>query len=244
MKGVVSSEAAPFCRGRMSGMGYRIFDKPSDEITEFEELKAQLKKVKDFLDENPNQVFAIAAAHTYEEVAYIQNGPWTKSGEATKSRLELYTTPSEDGGWVLFAESRAMDKSEAKKWFNEANDKQKELCDVIAMGAEHNGYKVTSRYSKVALQSARLVFDRAAELGKDDESVINLAKWSLAHDFWSQNIRSVSKFYKQYDRLREQANKEARGSEWQRKRKQTEDIWDAIGEKPDTGDEDIWGEGE
>jgi hypothetical protein len=38
--------------------------------------------------------------------------------------------------------------------------------------------------------------------------VIKLAKWAMADPFWMQNIRSVSKFYKQYDRLREQANRE------------------------------------
>lgn len=89
-------------------------------------------------------------------------------------------------------------------------EQEQRLCTVLAEKIEANEFTVKNPLTKTWLQASRKLIKRADELGADETKIIRLMDWALEHNFWSGNIRSMPKFFEQYETLRKQAIEEAK----------------------------------
>jgi hypothetical protein len=87
---------------------------------------------------------------------------------------------------------------------NAGRDDVEALCNRLADGMVANGC-LRPTITKQWRDAARLLLDKD---GRDLPKALGLIDWALNDEFWAPNIRSMPKFRKQYDVLRQRANAE------------------------------------
>lgn len=206
---------------------YELIEPVEDDDEILKSFQEDIATIKKNLLEHKDKWMKVARSDSYYTLRSLADANWTNAIEDPGKRHSREVVETDDG-WELFVIYKPGGEVIQNKLVEEATENQLLLCKIVGELARKNGYTVNpnAEYKKNWLQAARLVLERAVEVGRTEESVIELAKWAMTHHFWMQNIRSVPKFYDQYDRLREQANRDAQGSGWSQRRAEISKIWD------------------
>jgi hypothetical protein len=211
-----------------------MFTRTDPEWNELDTWEEQLAKTAVVSNQIPNDSSWHCVGHFATEIEariFIESPGW----KTTVVRSLHLNQKSDKPYWVMAAKRSKRESDEGlDNPVAQYGENAVALCEAMVPLINDNGYKTPPKLTKEWYRSAKLVLDRAAELGKTPESVFALAEWALKHEFWLQNIRSTSGFYKHYDRLREQANKAhikdpvSMQTHWERTRAKSENVWDML----------------